>query len=269
MLIANLSLNQTLLTFLVLCETNLDESTDSCNFSVRGYLPLIGKNFSTHICCLAVYVKEGLPFKWELSLKNSADSYLCFWLALLHSVSFFFLYRSPSSSLCMVFYSISSDIDEVLSINPSANAFAFVFTNDLTQMVNFPTWIPNCDSLSSALLDLFLSSDASIFSTMAFPPLGNSDHVVVSVSIDFPSNSQCNAPFQRIAYDYSCADLDGLYDHLKDLPWEYIFKLGASAAASEFCGCGFRLELMYMSLIENIRPSLIHLHGFQLLVLLP
>ena len=37
-------------------------------------------------------------------------------------------------------------------------------------------------------LDLFISSDASICSTMAFPPLGNSDHVVVSVSIDFPIN---------------------------------------------------------------------------------
>ena len=31
---------------------------------------------------------------------------------------------------------------------------------------------------------VFFSSDASICSTMAFPPLGNSDHVVVSVSID-------------------------------------------------------------------------------------
>ena len=38
---------------------------------------------------------------------------------------------------------------------------------------------------------------------MAFPPLGNSDHVVVSVSIDFPTNSQQIAPFHRIAYDYS------------------------------------------------------------------
>ena len=34
---------------------------------------------------------------------------------------------------------------------------------------------------------------------------------------------------------YSCADWDGLRDHLRDLPWEDIFKLSASAAASEFC----------------------------------
>ena len=102
-------------------------------------------------------------------------------------------------------------------------------------MVDFPTWIPDCDSHSPALLDLFLSFDASICSTMAFPPLGNSDHVVVSVSIDFPTNSQQDAPFHCIAYDYSRAEWDGLHDHLRDVPWEDIFKLGASAAASEFC----------------------------------
>ena len=100
-------------------------------------------------------------------------------------------------------------------------------------MFNFPTGIPDCDSHSS-LLDLFLSSDASISSTMAFPPLGNSDHVV-SVSIDFPTNSQQDALFHCIAYDYYYADWDGFHDHLRDVPWEDIFKLGTSAAASEFC----------------------------------
>ena len=70
---------------------------------------------------------------------------------------------------------------------------------------------------------------------MASPPLGNSDHVVVSVSIDFPINSEQDIPFHRVAYDYSRADWDGLCDHLRDVPWENIFKLGASTAASEFC----------------------------------
>ena len=95
----------------------------------------------------------------------------------------------------MVFDSISSNIDDVVSINPSANVFVlgdfnvhhkdclthssgtdrpgelcynFSISNDLTQMVNFPTRIPDCDSYSPALLDLFLYSDASICSTMAF-----------------------------------------------------------------------------------------------------
>ena len=56
---------------LALCETNLDDSTDSGNFSVRGYLPLIRKDSSTHMHGLAVYVKEGLPFTRDLSLENS------------------------------------------------------------------------------------------------------------------------------------------------------------------------------------------------------
>ena len=164
--------------------------------------------------------------------------------------------------MCTVFYSISSNIDQVLSINPSANVFVFgdlnvhhkdwltysggtngpgelcynfSISNDLTQMVNFPTRIPDCDSHSPALLDLFISSDASICSTMAFPPLGNSDHVVVSVSIDFASNSQQDALFHRIAYGYCCADWDGLHDYLRDIPWKDICKIGASAAASELC----------------------------------
>ena len=111
----------------------------------------------------------------------------------------------------------------------------FSISNDLTQMVNFPTWIPDCDCHSTALLDLFISSDASICSTMAFPPLGNSDYVVVPVSINFPSDSQRDAPFHRIAYDYSRADWDGLHDHLRHVLWEDIFKLSVSAAASEFC----------------------------------
>ena len=279
---------------LALCETNLDDSIDSGNLSVRGYLPLIRKDSITHMHGLAVYVKEGLPFARDLSLENSADSYLCFRLALLHSVSyFFFLYRSPSSSLCTVFDSISSNIDELLSINPSANVFVFgnfnvhhqdwltysggthrpgelcynfFSSNDLTQVVNFPTRIPDCDPHSPALLDLFISSDASICSKMTFPPLGNSDHVVVSVSIDFPINSKQDTPLHRVAYDYSRADWDGLCDHLRDVPWEDIFKLSASPAASEFYEWVQVGIDVYISRKYQVKP---HLHGSQQFVLLP
>ena len=81
------------------------------------------KDSITHMHGLALYLKERLPFAREISLKNSVDCYLCFWLALLHSVSyFFFLFWSPSL-LCTVFDSTSSNIDEVLSINPSTNVF--------------------------------------------------------------------------------------------------------------------------------------------------
>ena len=109
---------------------------------------------------------------------------------------------------------------------PGELCYNFSISNDLTQMVNFPTRIPDCDSHSLALLDFFLSSDASICSTVAFPPLGNSDHVVVSVSIDFSTNSQHDALFHCIAYNYSPAYWDGCHDYLRDIPWKDIFKLG-------------------------------------------
>ena len=244
---------------LALCETNLDDSIDSGNFSVRGYLPLIRKDSSTHRHGLAVNVKKIPSFSRDLFLENSADSVLtdftslCVLLLFPLSITFFVFVHS--------FCSNSSNIDEVLSINPSAN---FVFgdfnlhhkdwvtcpggtdlMNSVTIFLSQMTllrWLTfllgsQADSHSPALLDLFLSFDASICSTMTFPPLGNSDHVVVSVSIDFPSNSQRNAPFHHIAYDYSNAGWYGLLDHLRDVPWEDIFKLGASAAASEFCEC--------------------------------
>ena len=171
---------------LALCETNLDDTIDSGNFSVRGCLPLIRKDSSTHMYDLVVYAKESLPFARDLSLENSADSCLCFRLALLHSLSyFFFLYRSPSSSLCTVFDSISSNIDEVLSINPSANVFVFGDFN-----VHHKDWL------------------------------------TYSGGTDRPG---------KLCYNFSISnDWDGLRDHLRDVPWEDIFILSASAAASEF-----------------------------------
>ena len=98
---------------LALCETNLDDTIDSGNFSMRGYLPLIRKDSSTHMHGLTVYVKQWLPFARDLSLENSADSYLCFRLALLHSMSF----SSINQLLCLCAW--------FLSINPSANIFVF------------------------------------------------------------------------------------------------------------------------------------------------
>ena len=75
---------------LALCETNLDDSIDSGNFYVRGYLPLIRKDSSTHIHGPTVYVKEGLPFAQDLSLEN-------------FPVSNFFLIGFTSLSVLLLF----------------------------------------------------------------------------------------------------------------------------------------------------------------------
>ena len=72
-------------------------------------------------------------------------------------------------------------------------------------------------TLSLAFLDLFLSSDSSICSTIVFPVLENSEHLVVSVSIYFPSSSKGDALFHRTTYNYSRAYWGGLPDHLRDV----------------------------------------------------
>ena len=117
-------------------------------------------------------------------------------------------------------------------------------------------------------MDLFISSGASICSTMVFPLLANSDHVVVSVSIDFPSNSQRDAPFHRIAYGYSRVDWDGLVTISEMFHGRISLNSMLLLVLVNFVS-GVRLELIYISPIVSIRSSLIHLLGFQLLVLLP
>ena len=53
--------------------------------------------------------------------------------------------------------------------------------------------------------------------------------ILIILLPQFPSNSQQDFPFHRIAYDYCCADWDGLHGHLRAVLWEDIFKLSASA----------------------------------------
>ena len=169
----------------------LDDSIDSGNFSVSGYLPLIQKDSITLMPGLADNDKEGLSFALNFSLENSAHSNSCIWLTFSPSVVyFFFLYRSLFSSLWTVFDSISFNMNEAFSLNPSANLFVFIdfnihhkdwltyscgtdrpvnsIINNFTQTVNFPTRILDYDSYSPALFYLFISSDASTFSTICF-----------------------------------------------------------------------------------------------------
>ena len=72
------------------CEPNLDDSIDSANLC-EVLSSFNQKDSANHMDGLAVYVKVGLPFTWDLSLENAENTYLYFRLALLHSVSYFFL----------------------------------------------------------------------------------------------------------------------------------------------------------------------------------
>ena len=85
-----------------------------------------------------VYVKEGLPSAQNLSVENPQDSYLCFRLALLHSVSyFFFLYRFP---LLRLFYLTQLRF----SFKTSANVFVFGDFN-----VHHKVWLTYSDRIDT------------------------------------------------------------------------------------------------------------------------
>ena len=80
--------------------------------------------------------------------------------------------RFSRSTHLLMFLSLTLTSKDWFTSQPGDLCYNFSILNDLTQILNCPTWIPDSDSHRRALLDLFLSSDASICSIMAFPPLG-------------------------------------------------------------------------------------------------
>ena len=132
--------------------------------------------------CLLVCVKEARPFAHNLSLENHLDSNLSFELVSFHWVfQFFFIDQPPS--FCTVFDAFSPNTNQDLWIKPCANAFVcgdcnvhhknwltyscgtdrpgqlcytLSISNDLTQMVNFPTRISHCDYHSLLIWIVFV-----------------------------------------------------------------------------------------------------------------
>ena len=143
----------------------------------------------------------------------------------------------------------------------------YVISNEPTQMANFPTWILDCDSHSPALLSLFLSSDTSIYSIMTFLWLGS-----ILLLSQFPlifhyiyNRMSCFITF--------CITILVLIEMVFVIIWQIIHgKISLNSVLLlllvNFVS-GYRLELMCISLFKIVRSNLTHLHGFQLLVLLP
>ena len=207
---------------------------------MRDYLPLIRKDYYSYVWSCSSS-EGGTSSCKGLILKTTENSHLCFWMDLLHLVSYhFFLCRLPSSSVHLLMYlslktstSIKRTVWPILvELIELVNCYNFYISNDLTQMVSFPTQIH--DWLSVMLFWNYLFLD-SICSIIVFPPFGNYNHAAVSVSIDFPSNSESDALFHRTAFGYSCADWDALSDYLRNVLCEDVFKLGTSLVAAEFC----------------------------------
>ena len=103
-----------------LCQTNLDDSIDSSSDSLSSVNPK-GFYYSYAWCCS---LGEGRISFCTGFISRKFYGFLSFRLTLF-IVLLFFLQQSASSTSCKVFDSISSNIDQVFSINPSANVFFF------------------------------------------------------------------------------------------------------------------------------------------------
>ena len=106
---------------LALCETNLDDSIDYGDFSVRlsSFNP---KGFQYSYAWSHSLCERRTSFCTRLTSRKLCRFLLMFSTGFASLFYFFFLYRSPFSSLCTVFDSISSNIDGQIAIFwPSKN----------------------------------------------------------------------------------------------------------------------------------------------------
>ena len=91
----------------------------------------------------------------------------------------------------------------------------------------------------------------------------------LSILLLFPRlDSQWDDPFYRIAFDYSHADWEVFVIISEMFHGKISLNSVVLLLLVNFVS-GLRLGFMYISLIKYMRSILTHLHGFQLLVLLP
>ena len=99
-------------------------------------------------------------------------------------------------------------------------------------MVNFSTQIPDCDSHSSALFNFFLLTQVFVLQWLS---IHWEIHIIFLSQFPLTFHQICIRMSHFIALLLTRADYDSRNDHLKDIPWEDVFRLSASVAASEFC----------------------------------
>ena len=80
---------------------------------------------------------------------------------------------------------------------------------------------------------IFLTHSLVLIPIASHPPLGTSDHMVVSIDVKFVVKSTNGHPYHRTVYSYNKAEWGRLRDHLRGASWLDIFKHGATYAAKQ------------------------------------
>ena len=220
----------------------------------------------TSFCTELIYIK---PCR---SLFMFSTGFTSFSILLLFSLSFTFFV-----SLCMVFDFIWLNI-------PSADAYIFgdfdVHHKDWLTLVKLIDLVNSVIIFLSQVtllrwLTFLLGSLTVTFTILPFwisffwcQYFGKSGWSCCFLNFHWLSvKLKRGFSFHYIAYNYSCADWNGFCDDLREFHGGIYLKFVLLLLLVILLSW-FRLELLYISIL-NSRWCLTHLHGFQLLVLLP
>ncbi|MBM6549305.1 hypothetical protein H7673_10630 [Streptococcus dysgalactiae subsp. equisimilis] len=244
---------------LFLTETQLSPSSDRTHLQFPNYTLYSSFIFKAGVCAF-VHDSAKITHLSDLDVSNREFQFL--WLKLRVSSSnlyFCILYRSPNSSDCSVSDLLSSRIENILQSDSTAQvtilgdfnvhnsdwlthsastttlgreAEAFAVINNLSQLVTFPTRVPDRSEEHAHTLDLLLTSNPSLISDLSHsPPLGSSDHCLITFSVQIPTYVPTQ-PSRRTFWRYESADWCGFRDFLASYPWrDCVFSSNPSTSA--------------------------------------
>ena len=117
-------------------------------------------------------------------------------------------------------------ITSSFSNQPGEQAFDFAFLNDLEQLVQHPTRIPDRSGITLDILDLFLTFNPSAYSVKLFSPLGSSNHRLISESCPIDPVPPQDLPKWRCFWHYTLVKWGDLRRYYSDFPWnDYCFRV--------------------------------------------
>src|SRR6201990_1347100 len=238
---------------LFLTETQVLECADSKPYSVTSYC--LYPQFSAKGGCCA-YVRNDVICSRVSDLESPEFSTL--WLKLSCNSTTKFIcsvYLSPNSTDYPKFFDyLNSKIEPILSSSPFSEiivlgefhvhhrhwlsssyhdpagelAFNFSIQNNLEQLVLLPTRIPDRLGDEPNILDLFLTSYPSPYTVKLYPPLGSSDHLLISVSCSVSSGLPQERPppsARRRLWHFGATNWSDLRLYFSDFPWnDYCFR---------------------------------------------
>ncbi|KAL7646845.1 UNVERIFIED_CONTAM: hypothetical protein RMT77_002101 [Armadillidium vulgare] len=238
---------------LFLTETQVSGCSDSKPYSVSSYC--LYPQFSAKGGCCA-YVCNDVVCSRVSNLESSEFSTL--WLKLSCNSTTKFIcsvYLSPNSTDYPKFFDyLNSKIEHILSSSPFSEiiilgdfnvhhrqwlsssshdpagelAFNFSIQNNLEQLVHLPTRIPDRLGDEPNILDLFLTFNPSPYTVKLFPPLGSSDHLLISVSCPVSSSLPQERPppsARRRFWHFGATNWSDLRLYFSDFPWnDYCFR---------------------------------------------